>query len=364
MNAAAGAPSLSSTGSGWTLVTGGAGFIGSELVAQLVAEGRRVRVLDNLETGRRDNLAGLPGVAGEDAPGAGCELRVGDVRDPAALAAALADVDEVFHLACLNLRRSLRHPEESHEVNATGTLRLLEATRRVGVRRFLHVSSSEVYGSCAGGPRRRRGMDEDHPTRPTTAYGAAKLAGEAYARAYHRAYGLPVVIVRPFNAYGPRSHHEGDAGEVIPRFIVRALAGRPLAVFGDGRQSRDFTHVRDVARGLRLAAACGAAVGETLNLGSGREIPVGVLARAIRGLCGRPQLPIVHQAPRPGDVRRLRADAGRARRLLGWAPQVAWEEGLGELVAELDRRRPPIEELDANEGGASSWDCIAKAAGR
>jgi UDP-glucose 4-epimerase len=201
-------------------------------------------------------------------------------------------------------------------------------------------------------------MDEDHPLRPTTPYGAAKLAGEAYARSYHLAYGLPVVIVRPFNAYGPRSHHEGDAGEVIPRFLVRALAGQPLEIFGDGRQTRDFTHVRDTARGLRLAADCEAAVGEALNLGSGREIAIASLAAAIRDLCGRPDASIVHRPPRPGDVRRLIADASRARRLLGWTPRIGFDEGLSELADQFRdqfrRGERPVAEL-ALDGGGGSW---------
>lgn len=356
----------------WTLVTGGAGFIGSELVAQLLTAGRRVRVLDNLATGKRENLNGLLDAVSGATRGR-CELEVGDVRDETALAAALDGVGAVFHLACLGLRRSLRDPEESHEVNATATLRLLAAARRAGVGRFLHVSSSEVYGSAgsdgfagsddAAKGRRRRGMNEDHPTRPTTAYGAAKLAGEAYARSYHQVYGLPVTIARPFNAYGPRSHHEGDAGEVIPRFLVRALAGEPLVVFGDGRQTRDFTHVRDVARGLRLAASCQGAVGETLNLGSGTEISIAALAGQIRRLCGRSELPIVHEAPRPGDLRRLRADASRARQLLGWEPRVGWEKGLREIKDWIEscRRRP--DELLREQGGPASWSNAVQAGG-
>lgn len=335
--------------SAWTLLTGGAGFIGSELVAQLVAEGRRVRVLDNLETGARKNLDGVA-----------CELLVGDVRDPSALRAALADVSDVFHLACLGLRRSLGDAEESHDVNATGTLRLLVEARRAGVRRFVHVSSCEVYGSNAGPGV----MDEDHPTRPTTPYGAAKLAGEAYARSFHLVHGLPLVIVRPFNTYGPRSHHEGDAGEVIPRFVVQALAGQPLLLFGDGRQTRDFTHVRDVARGLRLAAKCDAAIGATLNLGSGREIAIADLAQEVRVLCGCPDLPILHEPRRPGDLRGLLADASRACRQLGWTPEVDWKEGLQEVKEWFASRPETPQELVSQQAGSQPWIQIAPRLGR
>jgi UDP-glucose 4-epimerase len=349
------APHRTQTGE-WTLVTGGAGFIGSELVAQLLqSTNRRMRVLDNLETGSRENLA-------EPLDSGRCELLVGDVRDDATLRVALDRVTDVFHLACLGLRRSLVDPEESHDVNATGTLRLLIAAKRAGVRRFLHVSSSEVYGSFRDSKESQigvRGMDEDHPTRPTTVYGAAKLAGESYARAFHLTNGLPVTIVRPFNAYGPRSHQEGNAGEVIPRMMVRALAGQPLVVFGDGRQSRDFTHVRDVARGLRLAAACDEAVGETFNLGSGKEFAIVELAHEIKALCARPDLPdmtIVHEPARPGDVRRLLADASRARHILGWEPEVEWGQGLAELKKWIEAARKTPQELFLLQEGSPSWN--------
>jgi UDP-glucose 4-epimerase len=325
-------------------------------VDQLVDSGRRVRILDNLATGHRENLA----AAFEAGPNR-CELVLGDVRDGAALDAALDGVEDVFHLACLGLRHSLRRPEENHDVNATGSLRLLEAARSAGVRRFLHVSSSEVYGSYALGAGSTRGIDEDHPIRPTTAYGAAKLAGEAYARCYQMVHGLPVVVVRPFNAYGPRSHHEGDAGEVIPRFVVRALAGQPLVIYGDGRQSRDFTNVRDVARGLRLAAASDAAVGEAVNLGSGHEITVLALAEAIREMCGCPDLPIVHESARPGDVRRLLADASRAQRLLGWAPEIAFEEGLRDLVELIASGGQSPQELVSQTANTASWSSSVSA---
>lgn len=304
-----------------TLVTGGAGFIGAELVAQLIAAGRAVRVLDDLSTGEPANLE-------EPLASGRCELVIGDVRDPRAVRACLDGVDTVFHLACVGLRRSLSEPLLCHEVNATGTLVTLEQCRHAGVRRLVHVSSSEVYGTA----RDDRPMDEDHPLRPTTPYGAAKLAGEAYARSAFLSFGLPVVLIRPFNAYGPRSHSEGDAGEVIPRFITRALAGQPLRIQGDGRQSRDFTHVRDIARGLVMAEASAAAVGATINLGSGVGIEIGRLAEMIRDLCGSGDPPIEHSPTRPGDVRRLLADAGLARRLLDWTPTVSWEQGLRDVI--------------------------------
>ena len=319
------------------LVTGGAGFIGSELVTQLAAAGHCVLVLDNLANGKRANLAHLlrpprPG----DAPVELVELVEGDVRDSALVTRLAREVHTVFHLACLGVRHALHAPIENHEVNATGTLTLLRAVQAAGVRRVVHVSSSEVYGSAESVP-----MDEQHPCQPSTVYGASKLAGEAYARAFHRTHGLAVTIVRPFNAYGPRCHHEGDAGEVIPKFILRALAGEPLIVFGDGRQTRDFTHVSDTARGIALAALSQRAIGRTLNLGSGSEMSIAKLAQCVATLVRGTALPaggsppsaaVQHQPPRPGDVQRLCADASLARELLGFKPAVALADGLAQLI--------------------------------
>jgi len=298
------------------LVTGGAGFVGSELVAQLVAAGRRVRVLDDLSLGRAEAIDHLPGV----------ELHEADVRDDHVVAALLAGVDTLYHLACVDLRRSLRDPASAHAVNATGTLTVLEAVRRSPVRRVVHVSSSEVYGDAARVP-----MDEDHPTRPTTAYGASKLAGEAYARAHHTSYGVPVVVVRPFNAVGPGAHR-GPHAEVLPRFVEAARSGRPLEVAGDGTQTRDFTHVADVAEGLRAAAGTPGIEGRTFNLGSGAEVSVLELADLVRASFPAP-VAVRHVGARPGDVRRHCADARRAATALGFRPSRGLRRAVAETVA-------------------------------
>jgi UDP-glucose 4-epimerase len=212
-------------------------------------------------------------------------------------------------------------------VNATATLRLLDDCRQAEVPRFVYVSSSEVYGTGQWAP-----MNEDQPTFPCTVYGGSKLAGESYTRAFHRTYGYPAVVVRPFNTYGPRGHHEGDSGEVIPRFLLRCLAGRPMIVFGDGTQTRDFTYVSDTARGILAAATTDAAIGATINLGSGHEVTIGDLAGTIASAAGRPQADIVHDDPRPGDVGRLCADISRARTLLGYEPRVQLADGLAMLL--------------------------------
>jgi UDP-glucose 4-epimerase len=229
-------------------------------------------------------------------------------------------------MACLGVRHSIHSAVENHEVNAGGTLRMLEAARAAGVARFVYVSSSEVYGTARQVP-----MDEEHPTNPTTVYGASKLAGEHYTRAYVRTYGLAAVVVRPFNTYGPRCHHEGDSGEVIPKFLLRAMAGRPMVVFGDGGQTRDFTHVSDTAAGILAAGECDDAVGETVNLASGVEISINDLAREVRRALGLPEETPQHTEARPGDVRRVCGDARKAARLCGHRPRVSLREGLAGL---------------------------------
>jgi UDP-glucose 4-epimerase len=300
------------------LVTGGAGFIGSELVRQLADRGSAVRVVDNLINGRRENLDGVPGN--------NVELVVADVRDAKSMATLLRDIDIVFHLACLGVRHSIHSPVENHEVNASATLGLLNSARSNGVKRFVYVSSSEVYGTARTAP-----ITEEHPTLPMTVYGASKLAGEAYTRAFWETYRYPTVVLRPFNAYGPRCHHEGDSGEVIPKFLLRCLAGKPMVIFGDGTQTRDFTFVGDTAAGILAAGLSDNSVGETINLGSGKEIQIRDLAATIAQVLDRPKAEIDHIEPRPGDVLRLLADSSKARKLLGFQPCVALRDGLARL---------------------------------
>jgi UDP-glucose 4-epimerase len=297
------------------LVTGGAGFIGSELVRQLISKGHQVVAVDNLANGKRENLAGLA-----------ARLAVADVRNRGRMRSLLKGIRAVYHLACLGVRHSIHSPEENHEVNAAGTLGLLIEARKAKIKRFVYVSSSEVYGTALRAP-----MDEGHPTYPMTVYGASKLAGECYARAFHRTYGFATVVVRPFNAFGPRCHHEGDSGEVIPKFLLRCLAGKPMIVFGDGTQTRDFTFVSDTARGIMLAGVTDRVIGNTLNLGQGREITINALAREVARVAGRPGAKISRIAPRPGDVLRLYADSTKAGKLLGFKPRVPLHEGLGRL---------------------------------
>jgi UDP-glucose 4-epimerase len=301
------------------LITGGAGFIGSELVRQIVAKGAKsVVVVDNLVNGRRENL--------KDIPTDQFELVVADIRDSNRMAKLMSGVDIVFHLACLGVRHSIHSPNENHEVNATATLQLLEAAKEAEVNRFVYISSSEVYGTARWVP-----MTEEHPTFPMTVYGSSKLAGECYTRAFYETYGYPTVVIRPFNAYGPRCHHEGDSGEVIPKFLLRSMAGKPMIIFGDGTQTRDFTFVSDTARGIMMAGSADTAVGQTINLGSGFEISINDLAREIASIVQLPNVNAIHNDSRPGDVLRLYAETTKADKMLGFKPQVSLREGLIEL---------------------------------
>lgn len=300
------------------LVTGGAGFVGSELVRQLCACGAEVVVVDNLVNGRRENLSGLP----DDQ----VKLRVVDIRDVTQMTELMRGVDIVYHLACLCLRHSLHSPLENHDVNATGTLKVLIAAKSAGVKRFVYTSTGEVYGMPAWVP-----ITEDHPNAPTNIYGASKLAGEAYARAFWTIHNFPAVIIRMFNNYGPRCHHEGDCGEVIPRFMSRCMAGLPMVIFGDGNQTRDFNYVGDMARGVLLAGLVDDAVGQTFNMGSGHDITINQLAQEITNVVGAQKVDVVYDAPRPADIMQLRADATQARRVLGFEPKVSLREGLTKL---------------------------------
>ena len=297
------------------LVTGGAGFIGSELVHQLAEMEADIIVVDNLVNGKAINLADLPAER--------VRLEICNIRDRARMAELLPGVEVVFHLAALGVRHSIHSSEENHDVNATGTLDLLVESRAAHVKRFVCVSTSEVYGTGYKVP-----MDEEHTTFPMTVYGAAKLAGESYARAFYKTYGYPTVVIRPFNTFGPRSHHEGDCGEVLPKFMLRAMTDNPLIIFGDGKQTRDFTYVSDTAHGILLAGFADQVIGETINIGSGKEISINALAEKVKEILGKKGVKIEHDAPRPGDNLRLYADITKARELLGFEPQVKLEEAL------------------------------------
>ncbi len=308
------------------IVTGGAGFIGSHVVDQLADTGNQVVVIDNLSTGHRRNLARhLEPVAGNGS----CRRVVlveADITDANAMHDLIVDADVVIHMAVACIRTSLNNPRHVHDVNANGSFNVCLAAKNNRVGRLVYVSSSEVYGSARSVP-----MTEDHPTLPTTVYGASKLVGEAYTLAMEQVHGLPVVVVRPFNTYGPREPSGGIRAEVIPKFVLRTMAGDRPIVFGSGLQTRDFTWVEDTARGI-VASTTLAEKGTTVNVGRGQEVPIRQLADKVLAIFGRGGEVPIFDAARPGDVGRHCADVKRADRLMGWRPTVSIDEGLRRYI--------------------------------
>ena len=300
------------------LVTGGAGFIGSHLVEALVGRGWRVRVLDDLSSGRREFLP-----ARED-----LEVHVADIRDVAALERAVAGVEVVFHQAALrSVPRSVEDPWSYHDVNATGTMRLLLAARAARVRRLVFASSSSVYGDQRALPLR-----EDLQPLPIAPYGASKLIGEHYCANFARHYGLETVSLRYFNVFGPRQDPTSEYAAVVARFIAAARRGDPLEVHGDGRQTRDFTYVSNVVDANLAAAEAPKASGEAFNIACGERLSILDIVERLEQILGR-SLPRRHTPPRPGDVRDTLADISRARASLGYVPAVDFAEGLRRTMA-------------------------------
>lgn len=291
------------------LVTGGAGFIGSHLTDALVARGIRVRVLDNFATGVRTQVN----------PGA--DLIEADIRDAGAIGRALVGVDCVFHTAARpRVMFSIEHPLEAHITNVVGTLNVLIAARDTGVRRLIFSGSSAVYGDQPVIPLR-----ESMTPNPLNPYALQKLTGEQYTRLFHRLYEMETLTLRYFNVYGPRMATEGAYVTVIGVFLDQRRRGEPLTIHGDGSQTRDFTHVRDVVRANLLAMDSAVADGRALNIGRGRNLSVRQIAAIVGG-------PTLHLERRPGDARDTLADIAQAREVLGWVPEVATEAGIRELM--------------------------------
>jgi UDP-glucose 4-epimerase len=300
------------------LVTGGAGFIGSHLAHTLLGRGERVRVADNLSTGRRSNLD----VLGKDA-----EILIGDLADPAFARETVAGVDYVLHQAAIpSVPRSVADPLTSHRSNLDATVALLVAARDAGVRRVVYAGSSSAYGDTPVLPKR-----EDMAPDPLSPYALQKLVGEQYLQMFTRLYGLDTVTIRYFNVFGPRQDPSSPYSGVIALFVSRMLRGEAPSIVGDGEQTRDFTYIDNVVDGVLRAATAPAAAGHVINVATGTRISINQLAASLQRLLGVDVTPD-HVPPRQGDVRDSLADISKARELLGYQPTVAFDEGLRRTV--------------------------------
>jgi UDP-glucose 4-epimerase len=342
------------------LVTGGAGFIGSHVVSRLLVEGREVRVLDNLSTGRSSNLAL---VAGE------VELTEGDIRDLGAVKNAIRSCDAVVHLAAVpSVPRSIADPVTTHEANATGTLNVLLAARDAGAFRVVFASSSSIYGAAAELPKR-----ESLQPLPISPYAVSKLAAESYCRSFFDVYELETVALRYFNVFGPRQDPQSEYAAVIPKFIWAFRNGEPPVIFGDGEQSRDFTYVDNVVDANIAALATDGIGGRVYNIACGERITLNELARGLREEIGA-TVDVVHGPARPGDVRHSHADISLARRELGYDPLVELSEGLRRTVEHFveeqarDAKRHPnairrVHQVGNPDGSATSKPRVPRARG-
>lgn len=301
------------------LVTGGAGFIGSHIVEELVRRGERVRVLDNFLTGKRENLAPFEGRF---------ELVEADVRDLEACRAAARGADYVLHQAALpSVPRSIEDPRTSHDINLTGTLNVLVAAREAKVRRVVFASSSSVYGDDPRLPKK-----EGQEGRTLSPYAVNKAAGEKYCQVFDSAFGLETVGLRYFNIFGPRQDPHSQYAAVVPLFVLSYLAGRAPVIHGDGEQSRDFTYVSNVVEANLRAAEAPGASGGVFNIGCGGRTTIRDLAFIIRDILGS-RIEPAHDPDRPGDVKHSHADISQARARLGYEPRVSFREGLERTVA-------------------------------
>ena len=300
------------------LVSGGAGFIGSHLVEELVRRGERVRVVDNLSTGKRQNIAHLSSV----------EFVEGDLADLDVAQRAVTGIEYVLHQAAIpSVPRSVEDPITSNRANIEATLNILVAARDAGVRRLVYAGSSSAYGDTPTLPK-----VETMATAPLSPYALQKLVGEQYCQMFTRLYGLETVTIRYFNVFGPRQDPSSPYSGVISLFISALCDGRQPTIYGDGEHTRDFTYVANVVDGVLRACTAADASGEVINVATGGRISLNTLFNTIRQLVDASVDPI-YSAPRPGDVKDSQADISKARRVLGYEPIVSFEEGLARTVA-------------------------------
>jgi UDP-N-acetylglucosamine/UDP-N-acetyl-alpha-D-glucosaminouronate 4-epimerase len=300
------------------LVTGGAGFIGSHLVEELVRRGQTVRVADNLSTGKRRNLEHIRGV----------ELLEGDLADMPFAARAVQGMDYVLHQAAIpSVPRSVKDPISSNRANVDGTLNVLIAARDSGVKRLVFAGSSSEYGDTPTLPK-----TEDMPSSPLSPYALQKVMGTEYCRMFTRLYGFETVVIRYFNVFGPRQDPGSPYSGVISLFAAALIEGRQPTIYGDGEQTRDFTYVANVVDGVLRACTAPDAAGEAINVACGTRISLNELLRVMNEVVGT-KVQAIYKEPRAGDVRDSQADIGKAKRLLGYTPIVGLEEGLRHTLA-------------------------------
>jgi nucleoside-diphosphate-sugar epimerase len=313
------------------VITGGAGFIGSHLVEAFLRAGAVVRVLDNLATGHRDNLARVVEGSGKSASFTFVE---GDITDRKLVYEVVTGADYVLHQAALpSVQRSVEDPLTSNLVNVEGTLNVLLAAREAGVKRVVNASSSSVYGDAAPLPK-----VETMPTNPQSPYAVSKLAAEAYCRAFTRVYKVETVSLRYFNVFGPRQDPLSPYAAVVPRFIDALLLHRRPMIYGDGQQSRDFTYIDNVVQANMLAIDAAGVAGEAFNIACGENVSLQTVLQLLTELSGQPVDPEYH-APRAGDVRHSLADIAKAERMLGYRPAVPFREGLRQTLDYYRQRR-------------------------
>jgi UDP-glucose 4-epimerase len=302
------------------LVTGGAGFIGSHLVDHLLCLGYKVFVFDDLSNGNLDNLK-------QARSNSRFTFIKGSILDKQKCFDVLKEIDIVYHLACLGVRHSIHSPFENHQVNAEGTLNVLLAAKENKVNQFFYISTSEIYGKTNKFP-----INEENLTHPLTIYGSSKLAGEYYTNSFFECYGMNTSILRIFNNYGPRSHYEGDSGEVIPRTIVNILNDKVPVIFGDGSVTRDFYFVKDTARVLSSLIGNNLIKGQTFNLGTGIEISMKKLVETVLSLIPEKNLETQFLENRPADVPRLWVDSSKIRKLIDIENEISFEKGIKETI--------------------------------
>ncbi len=305
--------------SGIVLVTGGAGFIGSHIAQGMLDRGARVRVIDDLSTGHRENL---------DEIGGDLDFREANLADEKALLSALEGVELVYHEAAIpSVPRSVQNPVETHVACVDATFSLLNAARSSGVRRVVYAASSSAYGDQPTLPK-----VEDMRPEPLSPYAAAKLVGEYYCQVFTRVYNLETVCLRYFNVFGPRQDPSSEYSGVVSRFISALLSNERPVIYGDGEQSRDFTYIGDVVEANARAAETTAGVGRVINFARGERTTLNQLLEAVKVITGRTDVEAEYREPRKGDVRHSLADITRARELLGYTPQVSLEEGLRHTI--------------------------------